>query len=71
MAVAKAKKIKMKTCRGALKRFTKTAGGIKRRSANRNHILTKRSRKAKRQLRNPLYVGPNMLKMVKRLLRIL
>lgn len=42
---------KLKTHRGAAKRFRKTAGGIKRRRAYRNHILTKKSPKQKRHLR--------------------
>jgi large subunit ribosomal protein L35 len=42
---------KLKTHRGADKRFRKTAGGIKRRRAYRNHILTKKSPKQKRHLR--------------------
>jgi large subunit ribosomal protein L35 len=42
---------KMKTNRGAAKRFTKTAGGFKRNQAHRRHILTKKSTKRKRQLR--------------------
>ena len=65
-----AKVKKMKTHKGALKRFTKTAGGIKRRAANRNHILTKRSRKAKRQLRSPAYVPQPMVNSILRLLRL-
>jgi large subunit ribosomal protein L35 len=49
---------KLKSHRGACKRFRKTASGaIKRRGAYRNHILTKKSPKAKRQLRvNASYV---------------
>lgn len=44
---------KLKTHRGAAKRFRKTASGaIKRRAAYRNHILTKKSTKQKRHLRN-------------------
>ena len=44
---------KMKTNRGAAKRFKKTASGkFKRRAAFRNHILTKKSPKRKRHLRN-------------------
>jgi len=36
---------KLKTHRGAAKRFKRTAtGGYKCRSANRNHILTKKNR---------------------------
>lgn len=42
---------KLKTHRGAAKRFKKTAGGIKRRRAYRNHILTKKTTKQKRNLR--------------------
>lgn len=43
---------KLKTHRGAAKRFKKTGGGaIKRRRAYRNHILTKKSTKQKRRLR--------------------
>ena len=43
---------KLKTHRGAAKRFRKTPGGtIKRRGAYRNHILTKKSTKQKRHLR--------------------
>ncbi len=43
---------KLKSHRGAKKRFRTTASGaIKRRGAYRNHILTKKSPKQKRQLR--------------------
>lgn len=42
---------KLKTNRGAAKRFRKTATGYKHRKAFRNHILTKKSQKRKRQLR--------------------
>jgi len=43
---------KMKSHRGAAKRFRETgSGAIKRKSAYRNHILTKKSTKAKRHLR--------------------
>jgi len=43
---------KLKSHRGASKRFPKTASGaIKRKGAFRNHILTKKSTKAKRLLR--------------------
>lgn len=43
---------KLKSHRGAAKRFRTTASGaIKRRRAYRNHILTKKSSKQKRQLR--------------------
>ncbi|PHM63887.1 50S ribosomal protein L35 [Xenorhabdus ishibashii] len=43
---------KIKTVRGAAKRFKKTAsGGFKRKHANLRHILTKKSTKRKRHLR--------------------
>ncbi len=43
---------KMKTNRGAAKRFKKTAGGgFKRSQSHRRHILTKKSTKRKRHLR--------------------
>ena len=43
---------KLKTNRGAAKRFKKTASGkYKRSSSHMNHILTKKSSKRKRQLR--------------------
>ena len=43
---------KLKSHRGACKRFRKTANGaVKRRRAYRNHILTKKSTKQKRHLR--------------------
>jgi large subunit ribosomal protein L35 len=48
---------KMKTHRGAAKRFKKTKNKIKRGSAFRSHILTKKSPKRKRQLRAPHYVA--------------
>ena len=45
---------KMKTKSGAAKRFKATGSGrIKRGSAFRRHILTKKSTKRKRQLRAP------------------
>lgn len=48
---------KMKTHRGAAKRFKKTASGkIKRNKAYRSHILTKKSPKRKRQLRKAAIV---------------
>ncbi len=43
---------KLKTKRGAAKRFKTTATGkILRKKANRSHILTKKTRKRKRNLR--------------------
>jgi len=49
---------KMKTNRGAAKRFKKTASGrFKRAQSHRRHILTKKSTKRKRQLRSPSLVS--------------
>jgi large subunit ribosomal protein L35 len=42
---------KLKTSRGAAKRFRRTAKGFKHRKAFRSHILTKMASKRKRQLR--------------------
>lgn len=42
---------KLKSNSGAAKRFRRTAKGFKHRKANRNHILTKKAPKRKRQLR--------------------
>ncbi|MDY7025341.1 MAG: 50S ribosomal protein L35 [Pseudomonadota bacterium] len=47
---------KMKTNRGAAKRFKKTANGYKRKQAFKNHILTKKSPKRIRQLRGQVQV---------------
>ena len=43
--------MKLKTRRGAAKRFKKTGNGIKRKQACKRHILTKKSPKRIRQLR--------------------
>ncbi|GGD30868.1 50S ribosomal protein L35 [Malaciobacter pacificus] len=49
---------KMKSKSGALKRFkVKKNGSIKRGSAFRSHILTKKSQKRKRNLRSPQTVS--------------
>ena len=42
---------KLKTNRGAAKRFKRTASGYKRKCAFRNHILHKKTTKRKRHLR--------------------
>jgi len=61
---------KLKTHRGAAKRFRLTASGrVKRYSANRRHIMAKMTRKAKRHLRAPAAVHPSDLRAVVRLLR--
>jgi len=49
---------KMKSHRGAAKRFKKTGTGkVKRAHANRRHILTKKARKRKRRLRKSALVS--------------
>lgn len=51
-------KIKVKTHSGAKKRFRVTKSGkIKAGSAFRRHLLTKKSSKRKRELRNALYIS--------------
>lgn len=42
---------KLKTHRGAAKRFRRSGSGFKYKPANKNHILTKKSQKRKRRLR--------------------
>ena len=60
---------KMKTVRGAAKRFkVKKSGKIKRGSAFRSHILTKKSQKRKRNLRGPKHVAKANVKQIKELL---
>jgi len=60
---------KMKTNRGAAKRFRKTGTGkFVRNHANKSHILTKKKRKRKRNLAKSTIVGPANHKQVKRLL---
>ncbi len=60
---------KMKTNRGAAKRFKRNgSGGFKRKQSFRSHILTKKSTKRKRQLRSPLGVADCDTAMVKRML---
>ena len=59
-------KIKIKTHRGAAKRFRKTATGkFKCGHANRSHILTKKSTKTKRQLRGSAAVHSTNMDSVK------
>ena len=60
---------KMKTNRGAAKRFKKTASGnFKRGQAYTSHILTKKDQKVKRGLRGTELVSSADKKSVKRLL---
>ena len=60
---------KMKTNAAARKRFKKTASGeFKREKAFKSHILTKKNRKRKRNLRQSTLVDHADLKRVKKLL---
>lgn len=60
---------KMKTHRGAAKRFKKTGSGkLKRANAFKSHILTKKSSKRKRNLRKTSYVSVAQEKAMKKLL---
>jgi large subunit ribosomal protein L35 len=60
---------KLKTNRGAAKRFKFTARGkIKHRKAYRSHILTSKEHKRKRQLRRPEHVDSTNVRQVKQLL---
>jgi large subunit ribosomal protein L35 len=60
---------KMKTHRGAAKRFKKTGTGkIVRSRNNKQHILTKKSSKRKRKLRKPALVASVDEKRLKQML---
>ncbi|MDY6848259.1 MAG: 50S ribosomal protein L35 [Geoalkalibacter sp.] len=60
---------KMKTNRGAAKRFRKTGTGkIRRGKAFRSHILTKKSTKRKRNLRSATIIDSRDEKNVSRLI---
>lgn len=60
---------KMKSRSGARKRFKITGNGkIKRKRAFRNHILTKKSSKRKRQLRQESYVDASNEKAIRKLM---
>lgn len=60
---------KMKTNRGAAKRFDVTASGkVKRKKAYHSHILTKKTTKRKRGLRKDAYVAPQDAPAVKRMI---
>jgi large subunit ribosomal protein L35 len=62
---------KMKTHKGAKKRFYLTGKGkVRRLRANKSHILTKKDAKRKRRLRRPALIGPpGEVKVLKRLLQ--
>ena len=60
---------KLKTNRGAAKRFRRTgSGGFKRAQSHARHILTKKSSKRKRHLHDPAMVAKVDVPMVRRML---
>ena len=60
---------KLKTNKGAAKRFKKTGSGkYKRSSSHMNHILTKKSSKRKRHLRSSSLIADGDKKSIKKLL---
>ncbi len=60
---------KMKSLRGAVKRFSLTGTGkIKRRRKNHRHILTKKSPKRKRRLGQPTLVDSADERRIRRLI---
>ena len=60
---------KMKTNRGAAKRFKLTASGkVKRKKAGLNHILTKKSKTLKRNMRQDGVIKASDEKAIKRLI---
>lgn len=62
-------KTKLKTNRGAAKRFKKTgSGGYKHRQSHRNHILTKKSNKRMRHLRGMKNVSDSDVASIRQML---
>ena len=60
---------KLKTHRGAAKRFSVTKSGrIKRSQAYTSHILNKKSPKRKRNLRKNAYIAPQEQKQIRALI---
>ena len=60
---------KMKTSKSAAKRFKVTGTGkLKRNKAYKRHILTKKTRKNKRNLRKPAMVDATNIKTMKKIL---
>ena len=60
---------KLKTNRAAAKRFKKTgSGSLKRNKAYKRHILTKKTTKNKRKLRQPAMTDATNVKNMKKIL---
>lgn len=62
-------KPKMKSCRGAAKRFTiLKSGRVKRKKAYHSHILTSKTTKRKRGLRKSTFIDPKDQRQIRGLL---
>jgi large subunit ribosomal protein L35 len=62
---------KMKTNKSVSKRFKITAKGkVKRRQANKSHILTKKAPKRKRHLRDAQIAAPGDSRRVRKMLQV-
>ena len=61
-------KIKLKTKKGAAKRFKATKNGFKHRRQNRGHNFTAHSQKSKRQLRAHKLINDADVKSIERML---
>ena len=60
---------KLKTNRGAAKRFRVTKRGrVKAKRSHLRHILTSKNRKRKRRLRKPMYLDSTNLRQVRKLM---
>jgi large subunit ribosomal protein L35 len=61
---------KLKVHSGASKRFKSTGAGLKRKKANKSHILTKMKTKRKRQLRGTTEISKGDQQLVDKMLKI-
>jgi len=62
-------KIKVKTNRGAAKRFKVTASGkVRRNRSGKSHLNVKKSRKRKRRLISPTYIEGVSAKRIKKII---
>ncbi|MBK1716180.1 50S ribosomal protein L35 [Thiocystis violacea] len=60
---------KLKSNRGAAKRFKRTpSGAVKCGASHRRHILTKKTTKRKRHLRSPQRIHPSDLRAARRMI---
>ena len=60
---------KLRTNRGAAKRFAKTGSGrFKRRQSHKNHILTKKSSKRKRHLRPTAMISDSDVRAIRQMM---